>query len=228
MTIKFVPFAVILVSMNLISYAQKQVGRNIEDHLLIRSANKDLYGDTEKDEVEGSPYLNDAFIKGTVYSFNGVFDYPMRYNIFEDYIEFQRNNQTFILDPEPRVKKVNLDNEVFVVLKFEYKGKYRHGFLEVLDSGKVSLLAKKTILFREWQEAKALGNGPTPAKFTRTDDVYYYKIGEGEVVKIDNLKKMIEGFPDKKNELSQFAKSEKINTKDEEDLKKLIKYYNSL
>ena len=47
-------------------------------------------------------------------------------------------------------------------------------------------------------------------------------------MKIDNLKKMIEGFPDKKNELSQFAKSEKINTKDEEDLKKLIKYYNSL
>ena len=75
---------------------------------------------------------------------------------------------------------------------------------------------------------RTLGNGPTPAKFTRTDDVYYYKIGEGEVVKIDNLKKMIEGFPDKKNELSQFAKSEKINTKDEEDLKKLIKYYNSL
>ncbi len=211
-----------------ISFAQNQVGKNIADHLLIKSADKDRYGDPEKETV-GSPYLNDVFANGTVYSLNKTFtDVPMRYNIYNDYIEFKQNNQIYILDPEPSVRKVSFENKTFVVLKHVYRGKPAHGFLELLDSGKVILLAKKTIQFREWQPAKALESTPTPAKYTKTGDVYYYKIGDGEVLRIESLKKLIETFPGKQSELTQYAKEEKLGIKDPVDIKKLFKYYSSL
>src|SRR5687768_14871681 len=93
------------------SAAQNQVGKNIADHLLIKNAEKDIYGDAEKETI-GSPYLNETFVSGDAYTFNTKFiDVPMRYNIHNDYIEFKQNGQTYILDPEPRVKKVTFDNK---------------------------------------------------------------------------------------------------------------------
>lgn len=208
--------------------AQEQVGRNIADHLLIKVANKDLHRESGKETI-GHPYLNDQFVNGVVYSFNRTFtNVPLRYNIYHDYIEFKQNNETYILDPEPRIKKVIFDNKYFVVLKFEYKGKAQHGYLELLDSGKVMLLAKKTVLYREWQEAKALESAATPAKYTRAGDIYFYKIGDGEPQMLRNLKKVIEIFPDKQSELAAFAKTEKLDLKSEDGLKKLFQYYNSL
>jgi hypothetical protein len=143
-------------------------------------------------------------------------------------VEFKQNGQNYILDPEPRIKKVVFDGKNFVVLKYEYRGKAQYGYLELLDSGKIMLLAKKTILYREWQAAKALESEPTPAKYTRAGDVYFYKIGDGEVQMAKSLKKVLETFPDKQTELSAFVKKEKLDVKSEEGLKQLFQYYNSL
>lgn len=227
MLLKSIPFGFTLF-LSAFCIAQQQVGKNIADHLLIKSADKDRYGETDKETV-GSPYLKDDFVKGKVYTFNRDFnDVPMRYNIYNDYVEFTQDNKTYILDPEPRIKELNFDNKTFLVFKYEYKGKSKHGYLELLDTGKVMLLAKKTMLYREWQPAKALESGPTPAKYTKTGDIYFYKIGDGEVTRVEGLKTMIESFPDKQTELTAFAKKEKLGAKDAEDLKKLLKYYNSL
>lgn len=209
-------------------YSQDQVGRNIEDHLLIKAADDNRYNDPEKETV-GSPYLKDEFMKGTVDAFNGIYsEMPMRYNIHADYIEFKQKNQTYILDPGPSIKQVRFDDKIFVVVKYEHKGKEKHGYLELLDSGRVTLFAKKTILYREWQAPKALESGPTPAKYTRTGDVYFFRISDGPVMRVESMKKLIESLPDKHNELTQFAKKEKLGIKEESDLKKLLKYYTSL
>ena len=210
------------------SAAQNQVGKNIADHLLIKNAENDIYGDTEKETI-GSPYLNETFVPGDAYTFSTKFtDVPMRYNIHNDHIEFKQNSQTYILDPEPRVNKVTFDNKTFVVLKYEYKGKGKFGYLQLLDSGKVMLLAKKMVLYREEQAPKALESSSTPAQFTNIPDLYFYKIENGDVMRIENLKQMTESFPNQKDALSQFIKKEKISVKKEADLIKLIKYYNSL
>ena len=84
------------------------------------------------------------------------------------------------------------------------------------------------VTYKEQQAPKALESGPTPAKYTRLPDVYFYKIGNSDPVKVDNIKKMIAGFPDKQTELTEFAKREKISGKKEDDLIKLVRHYNSL
>ena len=67
-----------------------------------------------------------------------------------------------------------------------------------------------------------------PAKFSKSSDAYFYRIGSGELQEVDNIKDMIASFPDKQEELKQFAKKEKISPKKEEELLKLVRYYNSL
>ena len=67
---------------------------------------------------EGSPYLSEDFVSGEVYDskkkFTGLL---LRYNIFNDNIEFMQKGTTYALYAEPRIVKVLLGNEVYVVEK---------------------------------------------------------------------------------------------------------------
>jgi hypothetical protein len=82
--------------------------------------------------------------------------------------------------------------------------------------------------FTDKQEAKALESSNQPAKFTRAADIYYYKIGNGEMMKAGTLKNLIESLPDHQAELASYAKKEKLSTRNEADLRKLAAYYNKL
>ncbi len=226
MTLNFALLNTILFLTTSISFSQDFTGRDIRDHMLIELSKQGMLPD---EEFEGSPFLNETFVTGDVYSFNSKFaGIPLRYNIFNDNIEFKQNNVVYALIPEPRIKKVHLGGDVFLVEKHEVKGKLKFGFLTLLDSGKVILMSKKIVNFTEKQEPKALESASTPAKFTRAQDEYFYKIGKGDAMKIGNLKNFIGSFPDKQDELAQFAKKEKISAKKEADLIKFVKYYNSL
>lgn len=210
------------------SAADAQKAMNIGEHMLIKASDKALYGDPAKERVEGTPFLNDNFIAGVVYDNKDMFtDVPMRYNIYDDQIEFKQSNKTFILDPQIRVKKIILDHHIFVVDRFEYKGKVRLGYFILLDSGKVTLMSKKVVTFKEQQAPKALDVGPTPAKYSAESDIFFYKLENGELRKVESIKKMMASLPGKELELSEFVKKEKISRR-EDDLIRLVKYYNSL
>ena len=202
-------------------------GMNLGDHLLIKEAEDVLYG-TPGAEVVGSPYLSDQFIKGNVYSSKGTFgNVEMRYNIYKDYIEFRQSGLTYILDPSREIIRVDLGDYSLVTDQVDLKGK-SVGFYVLLDSGKVTLVSKKSISFTEARPAQALESSATPAKFSAAPDTHYYKIGNGPLIKIGSLKKMIVSFPDKREELQAFASREKISARKQDELVRLVRYYNSL
>jgi hypothetical protein len=208
--------------------AQSTTGKNIDDHLLIKDAEKNL-GLEEAVDVIGTPYFNETFAQGEV-----VFDkgkrnvVPLRYNIHKDWVEYQQNSQTYILDPDARIKEVKIDEDIFVVDGYKSKGKVRLGYFKLLDSGKVTLLAKQVVLYKEYQQAQALQSSSSPPKYTRAPDQFFFKVDSGELQKVDNIKNMIASFPDKHDELMDFAKREKISARKEDDLKKLVAYYHTL
>ena len=223
------PFSLLFLCICTIAQAQDMSGYHIADHLLIKEADKQLKMGPEAEAVEGTPYLDETFMTGHVYSRYG--DYKgisMRYNIYEDHIEFRQKDLIYILDPDLMIKKVDLGAQVLVVENYEFRMKEQPGFLTLLDSGKVTLLSKKVVTYREQQPPKALESAPTPARYSRLPDAYYYKIGTGEVMKVQNIKKMISSFPDKHQELTQFAKKEKLSHKKEADLIALVRHYNKL
>ena len=208
------------------AFGQTMTGMDLKDHMLIKLA-KDT--DRSVKDFEGSPFLNEEFVTGQVFSSEKKYtSVQLRYNIYNDQMEFRQNDLTYALYPGERILKVILGNETYVVAKYEIRGKMDYGYLTRLDSGKLTILAKKVVRFTEKQEAKALESSNTPAKFTRTPDVYYYKIGSGEITKAGSLKSLIATLPDHQAEVESYAKKEKLSTKKAEDLNKLAVYYNGL
>jgi hypothetical protein len=143
-------------------------------------------------------------------------------------MEYQQNGKALALDPSTKIKSVRLGESTYIVDKFEFDGMTKYGFLNLLDSGKVTLVAKKVIKYQEPLKGKALDGGDLPAKFSKSPDAYFYRVGNGELQEVDNIKDMIASFPDKQEEVKQFAKKEKISPKNEDELVKLVRYYNSL
>jgi hypothetical protein len=183
-------------------------------------------------KIEGSPYLDDKYVEGEIlFGESNKLAHtkvPVRYNVYQDLMEYQQNGKALALDPSKKIKKVHLGELTFIVEKYELDGKTKYGFLSVLDSGKVTLLSKKMMKFQQPLKGRALDGGDLPAKYSKLSDAYFYKIGEGELKQVGNLKELISTFPDKQEELKQYAKQEKISPKKEEELLKLIRYYNSL
>jgi hypothetical protein len=217
---------VVVVASSFTANAQWQ-GKITADRFIMRATSA-AYANGSKGDFEGSPYLNDDFEESRLWGKDAVYQgLLMRYDIHQDRMEFQQNEGLFILEADPRIQKTTIVNTTFVPAQYSFKGKAIQGFLERLDSGKVTLLAKKQISFKERQEPQAMQYAAKPARFERLSDVYFIKNQEGNVTKINSIKKLLEDFPDKKVELKAFVEKEKISM-ERDDLIKLVSYYNSL
>jgi len=179
-------------------------------------------------EIEGTPYLDDKFVPGVIYHDNTLHKVPVRYNIFKDVIEYMEGTVNMSLEPGPNITKVFIGANTFVVQKFEFNRKTKFGYLALLDSGKVMLYSKKVVSFEKAKKAEAPDYRDHLARYDREPDVFYYKIGDGELHEVESIKSMIATLPEKQDELTLFAKKEKISPKKEEKIIKFVQYYNSL
>jgi hypothetical protein len=178
------------------------------------------------DPVTGSPYMDEKYKDGVIYFGDKNQTAPIRYNAYQDLIEYEQNGKALVLDPNPAIKKVVFGSETLVPLSPESSNKL--GYYVMLDSGKVSLYAKKKIVFLPFKKQGKLDGSDQPAEFKKSPDMFYFQVGNGALKEVDNMKSFIASFPDKQDELSQYAKKEKISTKKEKDLIQFVKYYNSL
>jgi hypothetical protein len=198
-------------------------GATVKTYFLTSDLHKGMTTDAK---VEGTVYFSEELSNGTIYTRNRIFsNLPMRYNIFDDNIEFQEKDTVLALLPDPFILKVEYGERTFVV-DYLLKEKGKAGFFHRLDSGKLTLMAKMAVTFLRAVEEKAM-QPAKPAQFKRLEDVYYYKIGNGPVTRIQSVKKLIESLPDHNDEMQDYVRTEKISLKDGAELTKLVKYYNS-
>ena len=178
--------------------------------------------------VKGSPYLDEAYKEAEISFATNTRKMPVRYNAHKDLMEYQQNGQALVLDPAPTIKAVRLGDATFVVEKYNADGTVKSGYFNLLDSGKVSLYARKEVKFVAARKGGAMDGTDQPAEFKRNPDSFYFKVGQGSLQEIKNIKDMIGAFPDKQDELTKFAKKEKISPRNEDELRQLVKYYNEL
>lgn len=178
--------------------------------------------------IDGTPYLDEEYLSGVIYYGNTSLTVPIRYNAYQDLIEYQQSGRAMVLDPGPAIRKVCFGKSTFVPLTYEFKGKSKVGYFELLDSGRMTLYSKKSILYFDVKKGGAMDGTDQPAHFRRAPDTFYYRIGDGELIEIGNIKSMIKTLPDKQDEMAEFAKKEKISPKKEEEVIQFVQYYNSL
>ncbi|HSO87918.1 MAG TPA: hypothetical protein VLQ91_15290 [Draconibacterium sp.] len=184
---------------------------------------------TEKD-ISGSPYLNDEFINGSVYTLQRLqyVDIPLRYNIYNDDLEFKTPSSEVQAMATPEiVEKAVFGNTQLVYLPYSLANKIKKGFFVVLEEGKASLYSKPVVIFKEPTEPGAYKEAE-PAKFERKADEYYVRVVGEQAVQINNKKDLIAVFPDNQDKIENFISKNKIKTNKPEGLKEVVVYYNSL
>jgi len=183
-----------------------------------------------ENDIEGSPYLNNEFAEGTVYT-NQKIQYneiPLRYNIYNDELEFRTpDGQVLALTTPEIVEKADFGDYSMSYIPYLFGKKMKRGFFTILEEGAVSLYTRHETIFEQAKEAAAYKE-PEPAKFVKRPDTYYLRNGQEAAVKIENKNDLIEQFPNHKEEIEAFIKKDKTKLGKPDKLIALVKYYNSL
>ncbi|RIJ47211.1 hypothetical protein D1614_15755 [Maribellus luteus] len=193
-------------------------------------ASGEYYSELTEKDIQGSPFLNQEFINGSVYTTNKFqyADIPLRYNIFNDNIEFKTpENKILAIAAPETIDKITFGDYTIEYVPYTNVKKARNGYMLLITKGKASLYAKPEVFYQKPTEAGAYKE-PEPAKFERRSDAYYIRIETAAAQRIDNKKDLIETFPNHQKELEAFVKKNKINPAKEDALKSLVEYYNSL
>jgi hypothetical protein len=181
-------------------------------------------------EYKGSPYENDEFIDGEIYTnqhihFTGV---PLRYNIYQNKMEFRNpSGEVFDIDPPEFADTVLIGESRYIYYSFRSGLKTYKSFFRKLTGQQPLLLCKLNVIFRPGELPGGYKDA-VPASFDRTVNEYYLAVIPGEAVKIDGKKDILEKLSGHARELDQFIKQNKIKTGKEEDLVKLMEYYYTL
>ncbi|WP_319265837.1 hypothetical protein [uncultured Draconibacterium sp.] len=224
-------FAVVLLSSTGIFAQSVYDMRNAIDFFESNKMQRGEYRNTltEKD-IDGSPYFNDEFKKGTIFTYQKIQynDIPLRYNIYNDEMEFQTPDDEILAIAAPEiVEKAVVGENTFSNIPYKLSNKVKRAYFILLVDGKVSLYARPEVLYQKPKEAAAYKE-PEPAKFIKRPDSYYLRLNQQAAVKIESRKDLQNFFPDHKRAIEDFIKENRIKHNKEDKMRELVVYYNSL
>jgi len=186
----------------------------------------------KKNKPVGSPYLQQAFHGATVEDLN--IKAFMRYNVFNDEFEFiSQKNDTLILDKIEDFGKITFitTNKKYRLIAYtNSKNSLTNGYLiELYSKSNYTLFKKENISFTEEKVAKTTLEVGMPAKYTKIDDTYFLRMPNGNTTEFPDGKKALSKlFPDKKQAIETFVKTNKIDFDNVADLVKVVDFLATL
>lgn len=182
--------------------------------------------------VDGSPYLFRDFAKGEATS-NEKTRYvnaQFRYNMYTDQIEYEKYGEIYILNNPGDFEYFIIGENIFCYKLFNTSdGLLKKGYFQLLNKGEdATLFKKKNVKFVPPKEAEAYAPA-SAAKFMSASDSYFISF-HGKPLVMLNLKKkeFMSVFPEKTNEIESYIANQKLSIRKEEDLLKLVEFYNKL
>ncbi|MDX9881927.1 MAG: hypothetical protein RBS73_07655 [Prolixibacteraceae bacterium] len=212
-----------------ITFAQNYPSKSLEEfHFSVLTEKSRMGGQYDYSSIQGSPFLNNEFVKGEVTSTSNtiVSDVPLRYNIYADEIEYEeKDKKTFYLD-KSTVKNIKIGGSEFIYKAYLLNNKLGRSYFEVLLRGKATLLKQYRVNFEDAKPAKAYED-PSPARFKTSKPDFYIAFGDAEAKRISGAKQLSEElFSDKGTEIAGFIKKNKLKTGDQEDIVRIVQFYN--
>lgn len=188
-------------------------------------------GEAEFNAIKDEAYANPNFLEGSIFQGEKLArsSVPMRYNAFADEIEIKKNptDKTYgalIKDPDVFVK---LGQDLYVFIPFQGSNE-KGGYFNVLSDGKTYDLYKKTTsIFQEPKKAETSYRKDTPPSFIKS--VKYYLVENGTFLEMPSSKsKVLKMMDSKKSEIKSYIKTNRLDLDKEEDLIKIVSYFDSL
>ena len=183
------------------------------------------------DDTVGTPYLFEDYKIGSIYIYDEltVPSIAVKYNAYNDIFLVKTSLATPDSEAQGITKsgdlKIKLGNNFFVALP-STDSRYELQYYELLSQGKKgSLLKKNGKIYKDRIEATTSLTRDIPATF-KDQTTYFFKHSNGDFSELPtSKKKFIEVFGNDKKQAATIIKEHKLNIKNEADLIKFFKYY---
>ncbi|MGU3374017.1 hypothetical protein [Chryseobacterium sp. M5A1_1a] len=220
-----------------ISYAQNLTPNNYQasysstlsindlggDHAVFRVNSENSGRSLKYDEIIGSPYLNTDFQLAKIA--NNYEKAAVRYNSYLDEIEFQKDGKPLVLPKEEKFSRIEISSPKSTIVLLDTKDELSGYFFELVN-GSNRLYKKVRIKFNDVVLAANSYASEKAAFFRTLDPVYYIQTTKGLIRKTKKEKDILLFFPDKKESIEAFFRSNSIKLNKEEDLIKLVNFLN--
>lgn len=180
--------------------------------------------------LNGKKVLNDEFINSNIKLMNDTFiykDFPARINIYENALEVNYKGEVKYL-PVEKIEKIEFlgKNQPYLTqnsLSAEIDAP--QGFYKLLYDEQSILLCHYSYKIKEATYNVQFDVGQEYDEIVIEQD--YYLIVNNEMIKLEkSRKKLLKQLGEEKG-VKDFLKRNKINPKDEQDMVKLLEYYDS-
>lgn len=199
--------------------------------------NEMMYGiPLPEEKVIGDTYLNTEWKRSVIllYENNKLLEgYPIRYDIKADELGVKTVNGVKVLSGR-NVKSFtwidSLRSEPYYYINAkEYRndGIALAGFFEVLVDGKTPLFKKMDVIIKKADYNVQLSIGSRDDKILKKPTYYFADVNKTIEVS-GNKRKMLTLLEDNTSEVEMYMDKNGLSTKNEDDLIKIFKYYNSL
>jgi hypothetical protein len=186
---------------------------------------KNGYSQDQIRKIISNKYIIEAYKPAYVDDFKQIA--YLRYNLFEDQMEFVKDDNIYYLKKEigRKVHFSLLNNTTYKV--FELNGDLQ--FFETTVDGKNSLLLKKSVRYLKHKKATSTYGVDRLADFKRNKDELYLAVNNNKLIKIPtNKKRFFKIFGSKSSDVKSYMKKNRLNHKNLKDLKKAVSYFNTL
>jgi len=179
--------------------------------------------------MKGSPYEYKDFTFGKLfYKDNLEGEFPLRYDVYADEIQIMNGEETGALLKSKDIH-VNINGLNYFLLGYVLDEVFREGyFIEKLKGKNTNLLIKKRKFYMEGQPAQNSFIRAVAPKFTDNETYFVRFEGFNQPVYIPKQKrKFIALFPEnRKLEIQNYLKENKLNLSNLADLEKFFAFYN--
>lgn len=182
---------------------------------------------------QGSPYLTEDFVEGTMIVQNGTVipGLSYRYDIFGDRMQFIIGQDTAIINKPLALRSLVIENKKFVHEVFLVgPDRVATGYFEVMEEGEhLTMLFRREIELEQDVYVPNYGGGGGTKEFKlKRLDSYYVKQKDMAARKIRNKKMFLEMVSDHRDQVIQYMKTNRLSIRKGKDLQAIIGYYNNL
>lgn len=180
--------------------------------------------------VAGAPYFSNEWMKGNVTTkngtlFSGVF---LKLDLYDNEVHYRdpKGDEMIALTPLQKITLFDTNAQLvynFVNIEYLEINSHAKGWYLQLAEGKVSAFKQ---IKKQINEDKPYGSASIEQ--TIVTGARYFVLQNGDLVEVKKFKDLPEILSDKKEELSQYIKNNKLTGKADSEYRSVINYYNEL
>lgn len=177
---------------------------------------------------EGSMYLSDGFIEGTVLLADNTVlsELQLRYNVYFEQMQFIRGEDTMAFARPDEISHILMDNKKFIYCEFLNDGVIDSSYFTVLADGDCCLLQRNIVKYHRVPGEQ--NDACEKDTFYKSCDLYLKK-GDYPAVKTRcSRKSILRSLADRGQEIKAFMKKEGLKIKTAEEMARVVDHYNSL